>query len=484
MALSGSVSTPASHNRSVTLEWTATQSISDNMSTLSWQVVGSGTHDGYVVVGEIKVTIDGSVVFYRSADTTTRCYIGTVLASGTFNIYHSADGSRAFGASIEAGIYEHSINCTNGDSFGLDTIPRASTISAGAFTLGVAGTITVSKASSTFTHTITYIWGNTTYSTSGTICVKSSNTSISWTPPLEFARSLPSAMRGNGALVCKTYNGDTEVGSKSITFTCNVPSSLSPEISNLSITPESDANLNAQNWDVSLAGYTKVRLQATATGLYGATITSFVVAGSYNTTQSGSSLNYLGSTLQTSGTHTFIVHAIDSRGQESTYVMGSISVLPYARPAISMFSVERNSSDSTGMVVSAGWTFDSVNGNNTATITLQYKRHSDTTWTNYTGTISNGTQTALSTIFEVASSYDFRLVVRDALSNSVTSTSFVSTLSVLLDFRAGGRGLGIGKIAESDSLEIALPTVFMSQIYIQDSGGNRVTLENYIRSLM
>ena len=53
-----------------------------------------------------------------------------------------------------------------------------------------------------------------------------------------------------------------------------------------------------------------------------------------------------------------------------------------------------------------------------------------------------------------------------------------------MDFRAGGKGLGIGKIAETDNLEIAFDTIFMGNVYIQSDDGTKVSLADYIRSLI
>ena len=91
MALSGSVTTDSYKSRSVTLNWSATQSIANNTSTITWELVGSGG-GGYVVVSELKVTIDGSQAYYRGPSNHTDCYIGTVLASGTTVVPQKNDG--------------------------------------------------------------------------------------------------------------------------------------------------------------------------------------------------------------------------------------------------------------------------------------------------------------------------------------------------------------------------------------------------------
>ena len=214
MALKGSVTTGEYSNRSVTLSWTATQSISNNTSTIKWTLKGSGSYSGWVRVSEIRIKIAGKQVYYRNSDHHTDTYNGTQICSGSTTLNHNADGSKSFTVSVEAGIYQWAINKSGSKTFSLNIIPRASSISCGTLTLGTTGTISVSRASTSFTHTITYLYGTR----SGTICTKSSSTSISWSPPLSLAHMTPNATSGRGTMTCDTYNGNTKIGSKSLSF--------------------------------------------------------------------------------------------------------------------------------------------------------------------------------------------------------------------------------------------------------------------------
>ena len=129
MALSGSVTTTEYKGRSVTFNWTANQDITNNTSTISWNLTGSGSYtSGYVLVNELRVTIDGSEAYYRNQDNHTECYNGTTLASGTKTITHNSNGSRSFAVKVEAGIYNWAINCSGTDTFTLTQIPRQANI--------------------------------------------------------------------------------------------------------------------------------------------------------------------------------------------------------------------------------------------------------------------------------------------------------------------------------------------------------------------
>ena len=133
MALSGKVETSAwtadsGSTWKVVLNWTATQSIANNTSTISWNIKVSTGSGGYVVVSEIRAKIAGEEVYYRSHDNHTNGYNGTQIASGTKTITHNTDGTKSVSMSIEAGIYQWAINKSGSNTFTLDTIPRLSLI--------------------------------------------------------------------------------------------------------------------------------------------------------------------------------------------------------------------------------------------------------------------------------------------------------------------------------------------------------------------
>ena len=96
MALSGSVTTGAYSNRSVTLNWSATQDIANNRSTISWNLKGSGSYSGWVRVSEVRIKINGSQVYYRDSSHHTDAYNGTQICSGSTIIGHNSDGSKSF----------------------------------------------------------------------------------------------------------------------------------------------------------------------------------------------------------------------------------------------------------------------------------------------------------------------------------------------------------------------------------------------------
>lgn len=493
MALSGKVETSAwtadsGSTWKVVLNWTATQSIANNTSTISWNIKVSTGSGGYVVVSEIRAKIAGEEVYYRNHNNHTNGYNGTQIASGTKTITHNTDGTKSVSMSIEAGIYQWAINKSGSNTFTLDTIPRASSItSASNKTLGNACSIKWTPNASTFKYKVKFSLGSWNYTTPSFISPASTSeyTYDDYTLPLDVAKQLPNATTGTMTAYLYTYNSSgTQIGSTaSKTFTVTVPSSIKPSISSVSATLV-NSNTVINGWGVAVAGYTKVKVSASASGSYSSTISSFDITGGYATTQTGTSLAYTGGVISSSGSKTFTVVAKDSRGRSSDSKSATaITFYAYSKPTVSSFTVARSSSNAKKVVVKANWTFSSVNSKNAATATLYYKKSSNTSWTTY-GTIAKNTNVTLTNDFEETSSYNFKVVVTDSLSNSAQEEGFISTIEVTMDFRAGGKGLGIGKIAETDNLEIAFDTIFMGNVYIQSDDGTKVSLADYIRSLI
>lgn len=125
MALSGSVSTNAYQGRYLQVTWTATQSIANNTSTISWTLKGAGTgQSSYYYAGNFAVTIDGSTVYSVDNSNRIKLYDGTTVASGTKVLTHSTTGTKSFTITVKGAIYSYADNVSGTGSFTLNTIPR------------------------------------------------------------------------------------------------------------------------------------------------------------------------------------------------------------------------------------------------------------------------------------------------------------------------------------------------------------------------
>lgn len=467
MALNGTIQTsyyngvqePYVHY--LVIEWSVKQDINNNTSTFNWVCKsedGSGNY--YVYIGPIRLYFDKQLAL--NIEDRIKVVRGQQLGSGSITFNHDSNGKKKISVQAEASIYEYNINSTYDGEIEFDDIPRASSISVPTLTMGSEGTITVAKANSSFTHTITYSWGNNTYKENGTICSKSNNTSVPWTPSLNLAKSIPSATSGIGTLTCTTYNGNTKVGQQSVQFTCKVPSSVVPTINSVSVDAVND-NEVINGWGLCVKGYSKVKVNCKANGAYGSTISNYTISGGYSVTTK--SLPYTGDIIKSSGDVSFKCVAKDSRGRSSSTKSSSIKVYDYSSPDILKFNVERSSENSIKMIASVSYSFSSVNSKNSAQAILYYKEASSTSWTKY-GTINNEEAITLSKDFEEVKSYDFRIIVQDDIGNTDKEEKRVSTVQAVLDFPAGGKGLGIGKICESDTLEVGFTSKFYENINV------------------
>lgn len=456
----------SSYPRSIKVDWKSTPNTAANTSTLNYTIsTPTGTATNWVYAYSIKVVINGTTIYNTTSQ--TKIYGSKTLKTGSLTISHNSNGSKSVNVSISAALYSSSINSTYSGNITLDTIARASSISAATNkTLGSACSISWTPASSTFTYKIKFSLGSKSHTT-GTI---SPNRTTSYTytgytiDTNTFAPAIPNATTGTMTATLYTYSGSTQIGTSSKTFTVTVPSNVIPTLNTPSVTIDNSANATVKGWGVAVAGYTKAKVTANASGAQGATINSFTITGGYSVTQNGTSLSYTGSYL-TSGSKTFTVTAKDSRGRiSSSKTTSAITVYAYSKPAITTFSVDRNTSSPTKMIAKANWSFAAINSKNTATATLSYKKSSATSWTTY-GTIAKNTNITLAQTFEEKSSYDFKIEVTDALSNTAKRNISVSTTKVTMDFRAGGNGIAIGKMCEKDGFEVAMPMYIKNGVY-------------------
>ena len=455
MAKSGSITTNESHGRSVKLSWSlSSQSVENNQSTLSWSITGAGSASGWVMTGGFKAVINGTTVYSTSTDTRIQLYNGTSVASGTTKITHNADGTKSFSLSIEAGVYTYAVSVTASGTHTLDTIPRASTVSATNANMGSASTITITRASSSFTHTLTYSFGSTT----GTIVSKTTSTSVSWTPALTLANQIPNAVSGTCTITCDTYNGSTKIGFKTCTLTLTVPTSVKPTMTSVTAT-RVDGDVPAA-WAIYVQNKSKATVKINgAAGAYGSTISSYSISGGgYSSTASSFTTGFLTS----SGTITFTAKVTDSRGRVSDAKTVRISVIAYSAPSFTSYLSQRATSagvvndDGTYIRGLISYSYASCSGKNTVTCATYYKKSSASSWTNANKSFSSGTAfTFGGGAISTESSYDVKYTITDAFT-TVTILDMVSTATVLMDFKAGGKGIAIGKVSEKDkTLEIA-----------------------------
>lgn len=381
-------------------------------------------------------------------------YAALPYTSGT--IYGNEDGSKSVSIAVNVSGYSiggdgaNGFNCNGSTTATLYTIPRKSTCSMGAATMGSAATITISRASSSFTHTLTYAFGSST----GTIVTKTSSTSVSWTPSLTLAEQVPNSVSGTVTITCQTYNGTTLIGTTSTTATLSVPASVVPTFSSITVT-RVDGEVPS-SWGIYVQSKSKATVSInSASGSRGSTISAYSISGGGFSSASSSMTTGF---LTNSGSITFTGKVKDSRGRWSAEKTVTISVTAYSPPSVTAYSVQRCTSSGTistngtygkGQVT---FSYSSCGGKNTVSTSTYYKKSTASSYTSAGVSFSSGTAFVFGGgNLSVDYTYDIKFLVADAFSD-VPIVLTLSTASVIMDFKAGGTGLAIGKVSEQNNL--------------------------------
>jgi hypothetical protein len=433
------------------------QSVANNTSNVTVSIRVYRTNTGYTTygTGTVYCTINGTQYTEAITSSDKITSSGIVLFSKTLNIAHNADGSKTLATSARI-THDQFSSSNQSYSQALTTIPRATTptVSASSVNMGASITINMPRASSSFDHTLTYKFGSAT----GTIG-SDLGTSKAWEVPLSLASQIPNGTSGTCTITCKTYNGSTLIGTKTVSFTAKVPSSVVPSISALTVS-EATTGLAAQ-FGAYIQNKSKLKVTITAAGSYSSTIKS------YKTTVAGKSYtasSFTSSVLTSSGTVTISTTVTDSRGRTATK-SSTVSVLAYTAPKITKFSALRTNA---GVQVTMNFSIASLGSKNAKNYVLSYKPKTGDTWIQLaSGSVYtyNSSQT-FSEGFSTEISYDLQLVVTDYFGDA-TAYGEIPTAFTLLDFNASGKSLAFGKVSEvADQMEIDMPMSIYKDIFM------------------
>ena len=387
--------------------WTLiSQSIEGNYSDISWSLKGEGgSSNGYFTnVKEKYVTVNG---VSQSNSTIQAIYNNTVAFSGTSIIYHNSDGTKSFSASAGGAFYNYgSYNSTGSGTWELPTIPRASTISGGSGIIGQATTISITRASSSFTHTLEYAFGNLT----GTIAT-GVNTSYSWTIPTSFYSQIPNTNTGTGTITCKTYNGTTLIGTKSIPFTAEVTNS-NPVVGTFTYkdNKSSTVAITGNNQRIIRNNSNLLFTIGPATANNSATISNYEVTfnGVTKSTAAAGTLDF--GTINLSSNAIATLKVTDSRGNTATKQITVIIddwILP---TALITLNRKNNFYSETYLTVDAS--YSSLNSRNTITIQYKYKKVTDTVYSALQ-TINNNVKTTIN--LDNNFKWDIQIILTDKI---------------------------------------------------------------------
>lgn len=448
------------------------QDVSANKTAINWSCGVTPGHKFYSnAVKMSAVSIGGVTVYAGGTYSNITDYKEHTFASGTLEVSHNADGSKTLTVSAFSGqVWKDSGYLTAtaaAQSFQLAAIPRATEPVMGAATMGEAVRISLPRASSAFTHTLSYVFG----AASGTI-VENAGTEVQWTVPESLAAEIPDSSVGTGTLTCRTYNGGTLVGTKTVTFTATVPQSMKPALTNgWAAVSYDNSGTKASGIAAWVQGYSKAKA---------------VFNGSKVTCKQGASIakyavTYLGKTVEESPYRTETISTtsatvrctvMDSRGL-TAWEDVTVELESYAPPMLVGAALYR--ADGEGAAADSGThiagvataKFSSIGRRNTATI----KGY----WKSVGGSYGEGVTLPIGAVglvtgdVEIAGdrSYTAKIVVTDSLGNSTEFEENIPTEQVAFHLKEGGKGAAFGKAAEQDELlDVAWDARFREDVQV------------------
>lgn len=428
--------------------------LTSNDSRMSARIVWESSSNGSVanssyVVGHLQVSRNDNYV-------TKGTWTGTMNIGGTVNNFnlpetsisgnwvtvlefsiqkaHNNDGTGScyFEAYVNgpAGTSLSSASASGSETVILDRIPRASNITCADGNIGSSTTININRTSNSFTHTLTYNFGDA----SGTIATKTANTSIGWTIPTSFYAQIPDSTNGQGTITCQTYSGNTLIGTSSCTFNAFVINS-NPTVTATVIDSNSITTALTGDSNKLIKYFSNANINITATPKNSATITSRkVVCGD------GKSSTSANSTLNSVENGTFSISCTDSRGSTASASI-SKTMINYIKLVFTSIALARTSTTSnTVNCTLQGNYFNGSFGSVANTLTLKWRyRLSGGTWSDYTTvtpTITNNTfsfTATLGTNFDYQQSYEFEFVADDQLMKNVKESKPVTQGKPIID---------------------------------------------------
>ena len=469
-------------NQTLTLEQIG-QSITNNTSKvrIKWtsQQTGSSYNNAPGDKAYYYITINGGTetehtVAFTLPQNTTKTILDTTLT-----VSHKADGTGSIkvrtwmDTEISAGVITQTKTLT------LDTIPRASAVSAPSTgTLGTALKITIDRKNANFTDKLYYkIGSNSAVQITG---YDGTAGTYHWTPPVSLATNAPNSTKLAVTLIVNTYNGAAYVGRSECAVTLSIPTSVVPSLT-VSVTDPTGNKTKYTGYFLQLLS--KITVKITGAGAQGSTIKSHSIkvgwsAGS-GTLYTASAATGTTGLLPYHGTVYVTCAVTDSRGRTATTSI-DYTVKPYSVPTISNISATRctqnGTASRTGEYGKVTFTaaITPLSNKNTAAYTVQYREYGDTgLWTDVTPTIPEADKYApknITTIFPADTNkrYTVRVVATDAFSTSNSSMRDISASFVLQHLAKSKSSVGIGRLCDDDktkAFQVGLDAYFDKSIY-------------------
>ena len=298
--------------------------------------------------------------------------------SGTYTVTHNSDGTKSVSVQIRVnpgtdplngGVYYQQV--TGGaQTFTLSTIPRTSKVSISPSSIECNGsnrfTINTNRASSSFTHTITYGFG----SASGTIAT-GVGASTTWAPPANLLNQFTNASSGWGTITCKTYNGSTLIGTSTVNFTLTAGSVAMPTLSGGTLTEQVSSIVSHAGSNVTLQTLSRKTVKCNVSTKYGASVASVTCSnGNVNVGLSRQSNGSYSGTISGVSSGTYVLRITDTRGLSATQTITQ-TYYSYSVPTITNIALTRDDETGSNGKLTANGKFSPILDNS---VTIVIKR--------------------------------------------------------------------------------------------------------------
>ena len=417
-----------------------TQDIANNLTYVlancyaCTDVGSSWTNDATTAVLNLDGKSVSETISSFNFGTNKKIYLGSIDKT----VIHNSDGTKTVSASFSWNTNHSNIGTITGSaSLKLTDIPRTSSVSCNSFNIGDATTIVISRASSSFTHTLTWAFGNA----SGTIATKTSATTIGATiPASSLYAQIPNAKSGVGTITCQTYSGDALIGTSTCNFTAYAKESECIPTVSASIVDTNDTTIALTGRNTKfIKGFSNAKVTASATAKNSASISSYLTSCGDGRTSSTAVIQF-----NNINSKYISVKATDSRGYAKS-VDYTLDWIEYIRLAFTSITVKRTEStaDKANMTIKGNYFNNSFgNVNNSLVLKYRYKEGNGeyTDWTTLTPTITDNafTYTELLENLDHNKEYTFEFMIDDQLmtvySHPVVLTKGIPVLRVGKDY--------------------------------------------------
>lgn len=492
-------------NGSVRVNYTETVNQSAGTSTItvtSVQVMSTNWY-GVVFYACGSVYVNGTRVLYMNGENGYSTeYVGSTYSWYTVsNTYCSGVTVGNNGSGAEAlisigpwgsyndfnvwciGYPSGNITCASrAQRFPLTTYSTDSASSVSAITpvvLGDSTQISITRAKTSYTHTLQYSFDNS-YWTNIATGVASSYT---WNTS-GVSQYFSTASARTCYIRCLTYSGSTYIGASSTSI--YIMASGTPSISSITVSPVND-NAVIQGWNngrIFVQGYSTMQITVNYSLPPGTTLSNCKIAVNGTTVSDSTATTFnTPSAISESGTIGITAVITDSRGGTGSGNT-TITVYPYSRPYASVADAIRYSSNvntedkqnGTNISAKATIAYSSVNGYNTAGVKVRYKAAGgvyQTSATNLTSGNANYVKINGSTTLSTTTSYIVQFIIYDSLhtegSDQTTVEVIIPTRAVTLHAKDGGAGIALGGYNTLDAIELWLNTYLYGKLIVPSS---------------